>query len=132
MNDIECNFLISSEGIFEGRGWNSQPEVPFKSNDIVIGHFGSENEAVFNDLLDGLIATGTFLGKINQTFDFTRVEDLFSLSKDFIVTNEEWGGKDLSEKLKPFTDKIELVVVTDTTSRSEENCETKVGSLDST
>jgi hypothetical protein len=66
------NFLISSIGIFEGRGWFSQPEEPYDNNSLVVGYlFEPEDDS----LLKALIDDGKFLEKFSENFNFIRIED---------------------------------------------------------
>jgi hypothetical protein len=66
------NFLMSSIGIFEGRGWFSQPEDPYDSNSLVVGYlFEPEDDS----LLKALVDDGKFLEKIADNFRFIRIEE---------------------------------------------------------
>jgi hypothetical protein len=129
LNDIEVNFVISSLGVFEGRGWNSQPEKPWNGSDLIIGFFTDflyRPGETSRKLLDALIDDGKFLGKISEDFELVCFDNFCSIPEDLTVNRREWQAEPSKEVIKALVQPITRVIVTDTTDVGLESCETKV------
>jgi hypothetical protein len=129
------NFVVSGCGIFEGRGWSSQPESPYDSKSLVIATLNNSLDisASFKTQISALIEDGKFLRRISEDFEIVQVEYFESFPKDFIVTRSEWGAKNVSDDLDALSYPVIFVVVTETThienvtwSRGTANCEFEV------
>lgn len=68
LNDIRYNFLIGDEGIFEGRGWDIQPEVDLNSLSIgfLTDYLYKPGHLLNNTLVD-LLRDGKIIGKLAET-----------------------------------------------------------------
>jgi hypothetical protein len=71
-NDMEYNFLISSFEIFEGRGWNVQPESQTADvGSLVVAFLTDESfqPGALNEKLGKLVADGKVLGKLAENVE---------------------------------------------------------------
>ena len=129
LNDIEFNFLISSVGIFEGRGWDVQPESPHNNDSLVIGFFTDylyKPGEMLNETLKKLTGDGKFLGKLTEDFELLCITDLCSVPQEIVVTRSEWNAEPRKDYMNALSHPISTIVVTDTTSYGLESCDTKV------
>jgi hypothetical protein len=123
------NFLISSLGVFEGRGWNSQLEKPYYSSDLIIAFFTEflhRPGETSREVLDALIDDGKFLGKISEDYELACPESFCSIPEDLTVTRREWNAEPSKGVIEALVHPVNRVIVTDTTHVGLENCTTKV------
>lgn len=79
-NDINYNFLVSSHGVIEGRGWDVTPE-PDESL-LTIGFLSSKmfdpDEYDLTEYLTNLIVDGKAVGRLTKLITFVLAcEDVF-------------------------------------------------------
>jgi hypothetical protein len=72
LNDISYNFIITNFGIYEGRGWNVQPEeVSDESTMTVLATTGAwkKNEINIKEWFESLVADGKILNLLAQDLE---------------------------------------------------------------
>ena len=131
-NDIPYNFMISSVGIFEGRGWDVQSENPEGKNLLMIGVFTDylyKPGEMLSETLNNLTEDGKFLGKLTEDFELLCISDL-CMPPIKMISRYEWNAE---PRIAPETDNaqtliwpITTVFVTDTTNSEFGSCDTMV------